>query len=217
MLTLSGIIATGVLFVMVASLVVYACIRGQRLRQQHSLAPKKLEHSMDHSNGAIGRATSCNGSVMGVGSETATAAADDLKINTLNSLEKNLIMKNTIMKIAGANGQVMTTVANGGGDTAPAYLGTNGNLPVYSDYDYNYSYPNGADLVIANGNVIHNGNHHQQQHHQMSSYGGYDNLTAYPGHYLADYSPMSVTTVDKVGTERGQNRPELTTFPLSTE
>lgn len=166
-LTLSGIVGIGVLFVLVASLVVFACIRSQRLRQDHSLAPKKLD-SNDGSRSGVGCATGCNGSV-------GDGTADDLekKLNTLSSMEKSLMMKNTIMKMNGSN-QVLATVANGTEPIA-TYVG-NGGLPVYTEYEYNYAYPS-SDLIIANGNVINN--------NPLPSY-GYDNISAFNGHY--DYA-----------------------------
>lgn len=166
-LTLSGIVGIGVLFVLVASLVVFACIRSQRLRQEHSLAPKKLD-SNDGSRSGVGCATGCNGSV-------GDGTGDDLekKMNTLSSLEKSLMMKNTILKMTGSS-QVLATVANGS-EGMSAYV-PNGSLPVYTEYEYNYAYPN-SDLVIANGSVLNN--------NPLPSY-GYDNIGAYAGHY--DYS-----------------------------
>lgn len=200
-LTLSGIIGTGVLFVLVASLVVFACIRSQRLRQgimAHSLAPKKLD-SMDNGhngssslNGVLGGSCS-NGSAM-----TADADVLEKKMNTLSSLEKNLVMKNTIMKMKAGSNQVLATVANGTeGGMVGTYVPNGGALPVYSEYEYNYAYPN-SDLVIANGNAVINNNNHQQQH-LMLNYGQYDNLAAYNGgHYDYAIHENLVTDESKV-------------------
>ncbi|KAI2806304.1 hypothetical protein BLOT_005317 [Blomia tropicalis] len=161
-LTLSGILGVGVLFILIASLIVFACIRSQRLRQGHSLAPKKLD-STDGQRTGVGCATACHGSVIGDG----TVDEMEKKINTLNSLEKNLLMKNTIMKMTNSN-QVLATVANGSETPLPTYV-TNGALPVYSEYEYNYAYPSN-DLIIANGGVINN--------NPLPTY-GYDNIAAY--------------------------------------
>lgn len=176
-LTLSGIIGTGVVFVLVASLVVFAYIRSQRLRQEHSLAPKKLD-SENGSRSGGGCPSGCNGSV-------GDGAVDDLekKMNTLNLLEKSLVMKNTIMKMNGSN-QVLATVANGS-EGMSTYVG-NGALPVYSEYEYNYAYPSN-DLIIGNGSVLNN--------NPLPNY-GYDNMATYSGHY--DYAIHANLTDDKV-------------------
>lgn len=191
-LTLSGIIGTGVLFVLIGSLVAFACIRSQRLRQSHSLAPKKLDSTDNGQMRNGGCATGCNGSL-------GDGTADELekKMNTLNSLEKSLVMKNTILKMNGSN-QVLATVANGNvagvgsGVTEsgiPSYV-ANGSLPVYSEYEYNYAYPS-SDLIIANGSVLNN-------NHPLPAY-GYDNIAAYNGHY--DYAlHENLVVEDKVET-----------------
>jgi len=169
-------VGIGVLFVLVASLVVFACIRSQRLRQEHSLAPKKL----DSTDGGprLSCATGCNGLV-------DDGAGEDIeKMNTLSSLEKNLMMKNTIMKMTGSN-QVLATVAEGSEGCVPAYA-ANGSLPVYSEYEYNYAYPNSSDLIIANGTIINN--------NPLPNY-GYDNIAAYAGHY--DYAIHENLSVDE--------------------
>lgn len=74
---------------------------------------------------------------------------------------------------AGSN-QVLATVANGTDENGMVSSNYVSSLPMYSEYEYNYAYPN-SGLVIANGNaVIHN-------NHSMLNYGQYDNLTAYNG------------------------------------
>lgn len=178
-LTLSGIIGAGLLFVVVSSLVVFACIRGQRLRSDISLAPKKLDNSDEaltgNGNMVLANGSLCNGSLLVDGNGhvggggVAGAGLDggghfEKKMNTLNSLEKSLLMKNTIMKMTGSN-QVLTTLANG---TEMALGGAGaGGLPVYSEYEYNYSYPN--ELMMSsvgnNGTIVNN-------------YSAYDNLSS---------------------------------------
>ena len=99
-------------------------------------------------------------------------------------------MKNTIMKMNG-NNQVLATVANGA-EGIPTFM-SNGALPIYTDYDYNYSYPSN-DLIITNGSVINN--------NSLPAY-GYDNITAYSGHFMPnDYSvqenTLAINVADKV-------------------
>ena len=190
MITLSGIVVIGVIFVLMASLIVFACIRSQRLRQSHSLAPKKLDLNDGSRLGTVGSANECNGSV---GNGTG---CDDLetKMKSLNSLEKNLLMKNTIMKMTNSN-QVLATVANGTEGVVPSYV-VNGALPVYSEYEYNYAYPTNRDLVIANGNVLNHHHNNNINKNSLPSY-GYDNISAYNGHF--DYTMHdSLIPEDKV-------------------
>ncbi|KAF7488042.1 Irregular chiasm C-roughest protein [Sarcoptes scabiei] len=117
-LTLSGIICFGVILALIASLLVFVCIRSQRLNHDHTLVPKKLDP-----NDSINRQVclsnlnvTCNG-VAGVGdlgSVTMTDAGqfdNDYKIATFNSLEKNVLMTNTIMKLNGSNKMLTTTAA----------------------------------------------------------------------------------------------------------
>lgn len=178
MLTLTAIIGVGVLFVLLASLVVFACIRSQRLRGNQSLAPKKID-STDGRNGVMG-SNGANGTVV----VDVAPTGDELKINTLNSMEK--MMKNTIMKMNGSN-QVLTSVVNGG--EIPGYLQNGSALPVYAEYDYNYSYPSN-DLILANGNVLANNNT------ALPAY-GYDNM--YVGtHYIANEYAIQENPLDKV-------------------
>lgn len=189
-LTISGIFGAGALFVIVASLVIFACIRGQRLRSDVSLAPKKLDNSDETltGNGVMltNGSSLCNGSMVVVdGNGHVTGAGLDSshfekKMNTLNSLEKSLLMKNTIMKMTGSN-QVLTTLANGN----EMSLGGNANvggLPVYSEYEYNYSYPNElmmSSVANNNGAIINN------------NYNAYDNLSSLNGMPPHPYSTMS--------------------------
>lgn len=103
---------------LIASLLVFVCIRSQRLNHDHTLVPKKLDP-----NDSINRQVclsnlnvTCNG-VAGVGdlgSVTMTDAGqfdNDYKIATFNSLEKNVLMTNTIMKLNGSNKMLTTTAA----------------------------------------------------------------------------------------------------------
>ena len=169
------------------------------------------------------------GNGIGAGSGSGSdGTVDDLekKMNTLNSLEKSLVMKNTIMKVNhhGGSNQVLATVLAPLPGTAEQhhhhhhlanYMGNSG-LPVYSEYEYNYTaaYPpvghqnplQNGDLVIANGVALNNNNNNNSlhhHHHQLPpNYHSYDNMAAYNGgnaanHHHYDYALHdSLMTVD---------------------
>ena len=127
LLTLGGIFGTGVIFVVSASILIFACIRGQRLKDHDVLGHKKHENSTDR---------------VGVLSNGTIPTDNDLekKTNTMNALtEKNmnmtLGMKNTVMQMHPGSGQIRTTLLHNdhGSMTNGAYI-PNGELYLFKLY-----------------------------------------------------------------------------------
>lgn len=128
-------------------------------------------HPMHHPDGNLSlcNATSCNGSVIdnpganGASLINGMDADEETFSNKINSIDRNVLMKNTIMKMNGAN-QILTTVTNDsnemlvGSNSADNSSNGNGNgaiLPMYSEYDsYNYTYHHHSHHPTVNGPVL---------------------------------------------------------------
>lgn len=173
-LTLSGIICFAIVFVLVTSLLIFICIRSQRLtnnsNDHHSLTPKKLDslnHDQSITTTTTTRRSVCNGTSSIDCNGMIIVANDDYKIN---SMEKNILMKNTIMKMNGSN-QILTTLTtttNNGNLTNHHHHHHHSDLLTTANNTNNNGY-NGLPPIYNNNDFLHSNNDSYTQYSQLNN------------------------------------------------
>ncbi|XP_075676932.1 uncharacterized protein LOC113796029 [Dermatophagoides pteronyssinus] len=171
-LTLSGIICFAIVFVLVTSLLIFICIRSQRLtnnsNDHHSLTPKKLD-SLNHDQSittTTTRRSVCNGTSSIDCNGMIIVANDDYKIN---SMEKNILMKNTIMKMNGSN-QILTTLTTttNNGNLTNHHHHHHSDLLTTANNTNNNGY-NGLPPIYNNNDFLHSNNDSYSQYSQLNN------------------------------------------------